>query len=103
MKNSNIVTLISCSSGFGNIPNTVIPLHTYNHSPASSRDNTGYDRNLGAFTLPEGCVAVSDEYETNVLSPENELCTFGEESDGTVWISWNGGFRILKKAKSDSN
>lgn len=105
MKNtSTTITLISLSSGFGNIPNNVIPKHTYDHHPVSSRDNTGYDRNLGAFVLPEGCVAVSDEYETIVLSPDNKICRFVEE-DGAVWIEWGGichHSRILEKAKSDS-
>ena len=104
MKTETTITLISLSSGFGNVPNNVIPLHTYNKSThTNSRPGSGYDKTLGTFVLPNGFVAVSDEYETNVLSPENELCTFGEEKDGTVWISWSGGFRILKKAKSDSN
>lgn len=102
MKTENTITLISISSGFGNVPNNVIPLHTYNHTSATnSRPGSGYDKTLGTFVLPNGCVAISDEYETIVLSPEKKLCTFGEEKDGTVWISWNGGFRILKKAKSD--
>ena len=95
------VTLIELSSGFGNISNTIIPIDAYT-SYLRSRSNSGYDKNLGEFELPEGFCYIALGEESGILDSENQEWNFGKKPNGTVFI--RKGFKeiFLRKAKSGS-